>query len=161
MIISDFGANLLECVRADCETLAFLANNTPLEFLGMESGWVHVRTLDGVEGYVPDFLVMQAPTPTPTPTIAPTLTGCTPMDGWLTYVVQTGETLTGIATRAATTVSALVAANCLANANTIFVGQRLLVPIRVDPPPPEVTSAPARRTPVVLTPIVVPTRRGR
>ncbi len=168
-VASEFGANLLECVRADCATLAFLPNNTPLEFLGMESGWLHVRTLGGVEGYVPDFLAMEMPTPTSTPTIAPTLTGCTPIEGWVTYVVAPGDTLSGIAARARTTASALVAANCLANADTIFVGQRILVPITIGPPPstlrvtppPEVTSPPVRETPVDLTPIVVPTRRGR
>lgn len=43
------------------------------------------------------------------------------------HVVQRGETLAGIAWRYGTTVSALVSANGLGNANLIYVGQRLRV----------------------------------
>lgn len=45
-----------------------------------------------------------------------------------TYTVRPGDTLSAIAARYGTTVSALVAANGLANANTIYVGQRLVIP---------------------------------
>lgn len=44
------------------------------------------------------------------------------------HIVQWGETLSQIATRHGTTVSALVRANGLANANTIYAGQRLRLP---------------------------------
>jgi LysM repeat protein len=45
-----------------------------------------------------------------------------------TYVVQPGDTLVSIAARHGTTVAALMAANGLANANFIYVGQRLVIP---------------------------------
>jgi LysM repeat protein len=44
------------------------------------------------------------------------------------HVVQRGQTLSSIALRYGTTVSALVRANGLRNANFIYVGQRLIIP---------------------------------
>ncbi len=44
------------------------------------------------------------------------------------YVVQRGDTLFRIASRYKTTVSALAAANAIANPNLIYVGQRLKIP---------------------------------
>ncbi|MFQ5460197.1 MAG: LysM peptidoglycan-binding domain-containing protein [Anaerolineae bacterium] len=44
------------------------------------------------------------------------------------YVVMPGDTVFSIAARFGTTVSAIVAANGLANQNVIFVGQRLVIP---------------------------------
>lgn len=53
-----------------------------------------------------------------------------------TYVVQQGDTLARIAARAGTTVSTLVKLNKLADANKIYVGQRLIVKgVVVDPIP--------------------------
>ncbi len=45
-----------------------------------------------------------------------------------TYIVRPGDTLSAIAARHGTTVNAIVAANGLANANTIYAGQRLIIP---------------------------------
>ncbi len=82
------------------------------------------------------------PTPflsaTPQPTSAP---ACTPRTAWPTLTVSPGDTLFGIALRVGSTVDELVAANCLGNANTITVGQRLYVP-NVPPPPPVATATP-------------------
>jgi LysM repeat protein len=138
-VVSEFGANLLECRRANCATLRFLENNTPLEMLGSEAGWLHVRTADGIEGYIPDFLAVPA---LPTPTAVPTLTGCTPPAGWVSYTVSVGDTLAGIAMRAGASIDELVTANCLVNRNVINIGQRLLVPRPIAPP-----SAPAAGQP--------------
>jgi len=44
------------------------------------------------------------------------------------YVVQRGDTLSGIAQRYKTTVAAIVKANGIKNANLIYVGQRLAIP---------------------------------
>ena len=57
------------------------------------------------------------------PDVSPTAFGC------LTHhTVQPGETLFSIAMRYQVTVSALIQANAIANANLIYVGQRLCVP---------------------------------
>ena len=54
---------------------------------------------------------------------------CYPRSDWpYIYTVVRGDTLSIIARRTATTVSALVTGNCLSNANVISVGQRLYVP---------------------------------
>src|SRR5690606_18032324 len=87
---------------------------------------------------------VQSPAPpafvsaTPRPTTAPT---CTPRTSWPTITVVQGDTLFNIALRVGSTVDELVAANCLANANTITTGQRLYVP-SVPPPPPVKTATP-------------------
>jgi len=44
------------------------------------------------------------------------------------YVVQRGDTLSGIAQRYKTIVAAIVKANGIKNANLIYVGQRLAIP---------------------------------
>jgi LysM repeat protein len=45
-----------------------------------------------------------------------------------TYTVRPGDTLSSIATRHSTTVSAIMQANGLANANYVYAGQRLIIP---------------------------------
>jgi LysM repeat protein len=66
-----------------------------------------------------------------------------------TYVVVPGDTLTKIAARFGTTVAALVQANNIVNPNLIFVGQVLVIPGTVAPPPPVVpTPGPGPVTPV-------------
>jgi LysM repeat protein len=84
---------------------------------------------------------LQLPTPTPIP---PNIAKGTV----LTYVVQSGDSLAGIAGKFNSTVDDIVTANDLADANAIFVGQQLKVPVNLVTPtatrPP--TSTP--RTPV-------------
>lgn len=61
------------------------------------------------------------------------------------YVVRAGDTLQTIATRHGISVQALVAANRLANANVIAIGQRLRIPGRADvatPSPARVSASP-------------------
>jgi LysM repeat protein len=50
-----------------------------------------------------------------------------PGGGQYVHLVQWGETLSGIAARYGTTVSAIVGANHIANANRIYAGQRLVI----------------------------------
>jgi len=75
------------------------------------------------------------------PTVAPTT--CTPRTDWLTYQVQTGDTLSAIARSINHDLAVLVTANCIANPNMIVAGQDLYVPTmpvnvqRFLPPTPE------------------------
>ena len=137
-IASEFGANLLECTRADCKAIATLVNQTPFELLNRDNGWLHIRIPGGLEGYIPDFLALPLPTQTPNPTFVPTRDGCSQSmpSNWVTYTVSLGDTLSGIAQRARTTVDVLMEVNCLANRNLISIGQQLFVPIRIRPPQP-------------------------
>ena len=52
------------------------------------------------------------------------------------YIVRPGDTLTSLAARFGTTVVAIMEANNLANADLIFVGQVLLIPVSGPTPPP-------------------------
>jgi LysM repeat protein len=55
---------------------------------------------------------------------------CTPInDGWQTYTVVAGDTLSQIAQQVALTTERLAQANCLQNVNSLTVGQTLLVPV--------------------------------
>lgn len=53
---------------------------------------------------------------------------CVPRTDWFVYTVQSGDTLNRIAARTNTTALQLAYANCLADANIIYVGQQLRVP---------------------------------
>ena len=57
--------------------------------------------------------------------------------GYFIYIVARGDTLKGLATRFATTVDALLAANKdITNVNLIYEGQRLIVYVTPSTPPP-------------------------
>ena len=60
-------------------------------------------------------------TPTPTPEPTPTPSG-------KTYTVQRGDTLSGIARKFGTTVSAIAQLNNIKDVNKIYVGQVLRIP---------------------------------
>jgi LysM repeat protein len=86
------------------------------------------------------------PLPTSTP-IPPNI----PHGTKVTYVVAKGDSLAGIASKFNSTVDDIVKTNNLADANSIFVGQQLQIPVNLVTPtatrPP--TSTP--RTPVLIT----------
>lgn len=60
-----------------------------------------------------------------------------------TYTVRAGDTLSGIAARHRTTVSALASANGIRNVNLIHVGQRLRLPGSAPAPAPVTPSTPS------------------
>ena len=72
-----------------------------------------------------------SPTPTPRPSPAPT-----PSPTGIWYVVQSGDTLSGIATRFGVTVDAITAANNLEDPSLIYPGQYLFIPGAVVVPSP-------------------------
>lgn len=95
----------------------------------------------------------------PAPSLAaPTLTGITPaLDTSAVsaqdYTVKSGDTLTGIASRHATTVKALRSENNLTT-DKIRVGQKLKIPVKAAAPVP--ASAPAPVEPAPVTPVPAP-----
>ncbi len=79
-------------------------------------------------------------TPTPPPNITPTPTP--PPTSSQTYIVQAGDTLSAIARRFNTTVSAIAQASSISNINYIYVGQTLTIPGSGPQPTPVPTSPP-------------------
>lgn len=87
---------------------------------------------------------MQLPTSTPIPPDLPRGTK-------LTYVVQAGDSLAGIAAKFNSTLDDIVKANNLADPNAIYVGQQLIVPVNMVTPTatrppsstPKVTNTPS------------------
>jgi LysM repeat protein len=71
----------------------------------------------------------KSPTPTPSATKSPTATPTpTATAKPSTYIVVSGDTLTKIANRFGVTQAALMAANKITNANSIQLGQKLVIP---------------------------------
>jgi len=69
-------------------------------------------------------------TPTPTPLVPATATGggTVPPAGNI-YIIQRGDTLSRIAARFNTTTATLAQLNGITNPNTIYAGQRLIIPV--------------------------------
>jgi LysM repeat protein len=70
------------------------------------------------------------PSPTLTPDSLPTATTCVPSkpDDWVSYQIQTGDTLSGLAARTGSSLEELLAVNCLSDARLIIVGQEIFLP---------------------------------
>jgi len=82
---------------------------------------------------LPIVAVTSPPRPTPTPTPAGAEASATPslaqeVPATTTYVVQRNDNLTAIADRFGVTVEAIVKANNLRNPDSIYVGQKLVIP---------------------------------
>ena len=71
--------------------------------------------------------VIATPTPEPTPTATP-IPRPTPTPTATVYVVQPGDTLSGIAARFNVTVDDLVEANRIVNPDSLGVGQEITIP---------------------------------
>lgn len=92
----------------------------------------------------PTFTLTATPSPTPTPvntltqmpTQTPTLTPtntiitsgvCVPPEGWVSYTIRGGDTLSGLAGATDSSIAEIMAGNCLEN-HFIVVGQALYLP---------------------------------
>jgi LysM repeat protein len=85
------------------------------------------------------------PQPTTVPTGGPTATPVLPedFDSTIPYVVQAGDTVSGIAQRFNSSVQAIIKVNGLDSSGLIFVGQTLLIPVRSGQnQPPTLTPVP-------------------
>jgi LysM repeat protein len=107
-------------------------------------------------GQTPAPTATRAGTPLPTPTCAPR-----PTD-WLSYTVQSGDTLAQLARTSGTTLQAIVSANCIRNVNLIEVGQELLLPslplapTPTGPTPTATATEPATPTSLPASPTALP-----
>jgi LysM repeat protein len=100
------------------------------------------------------LIIPGAGAPAPTSTPAPSQPTPAPTSSGGVYIVQPGDWLSRIASRFGVSLSALMAANGITNANLIYVGQRLIIPgagAATPTPPPASTPVPTT-TPVVPPP---------
>lgn len=116
-----------------------LSYNTQVTLIGKASSgnWVQIRISDGRVGWV-NALYLRSyadynllPITFDTSIIVPPQTVPPPSGppGTVAYTVRQGDTLQIIARRYGTTWEAIAAANGLANANNIYAGQRLVIPL--------------------------------
>ncbi|HEX7974896.1 MAG TPA: LysM peptidoglycan-binding domain-containing protein, partial [Anaerolineales bacterium] len=88
-----------------------------------------VTLLSVTSSPTPEVLASNTPSPTPEvlASATPSPIPCTPIRGWPAYRIQPGDTLYGLAIRTGSSVSRLMAANCLTS-TLIYAGQILYVP---------------------------------
>jgi LysM repeat protein len=109
------------------------------------------------------------PTSTPAPTATPAATATPRPDGAVVHVVQSGDTLSGIAKQYQVTVEQLIQLNGLTDANKLLVGQELVISVPTTtattatvatatpmPPLPTPTALPPTPTVPPPTPTVIP-----
>ena len=82
---------------------------------------------------LPSATAIASHTPLPTNVaVEQVSTECTIPAGWVTYTVQSGDTLFSIAQRANSNVDTLVDMNCLESANVLNTGQTLYLPQAIE-----------------------------
>lgn len=92
--------------------------------------------VQGISLRVPEVQLAIGPTPTaetptpPTETVIVTPCEAVQPDGWVPYVIRSGETLSLIAQRSGATLAQLQQVNCLPDANQIRVGDKLFAPMQ-------------------------------
>jgi uncharacterized protein len=124
-------------------------------------------SLPGVLNVRPTASATPAPSPTATVLPSPTLTPFAPLanpsptvcgapSGWVTYIVQPGDTLFGLSQSLGVPVNDLRTANCL-ESDQLYAGQVLYVPYQPAPPATaQPTLAPTARASVTPAPSATP-----
>jgi LysM repeat protein len=97
---------------------------------------------------------------TTAPTASPAAPTATSTPAPLLYVVQPGDTLSGIAQAFGVSLQDLVAVNNIANPNLLHVGQVLIVPADIPPTHPTKPPTPAPTGGPLPTPLPTPTPSG-
>jgi len=118
-------------------------------------------SLDAIKGancLSSDFIVEGQPLylpvfPTPTPTLTPSPTLCAPSANWVAYIVQPGDTLSGLAIQTNVGISTIQVSNCLEGDN-LYAGDIIYLPFR-----PGVVGVPqAASTRISFAPTATPTK---
>jgi LysM repeat protein len=138
------------------DTINSLANRFGVNPEGMrEANCLLTDTL------IPGTLLSVPPlSPTSTKEVMPTpvVIQCGPPAGWISYLVQPGETLFSISLRYGISVPQLQSANCLANATYIRYGEILYVPNVPTRPVPRLNTAIPSTTPTPMPSATQPIR---
>ena len=97
-----------------------------------------------------------SPTRTPTLTVTPQPTACTPTQpaGWISYVVQFGDTVVELAALTGAPIDQVIAVNCLPETRMIITGETLYLPMK---PAPAATLAPTIPTELPTENVTQPT----
>lgn len=140
------GEEGLEAAGAPSALRGFTQEQLPFVPLGLLEEEVALPPALPIVGAMP--AITASPVGAAVPTAAATVAGvCTPRADWTArYVIQSGDTLSGIAARAGVRLDDLTTGNCITNAARILAGQTLNVPFAIPtlrPPTATFTSVPA------------------
>lgn len=114
----------------------------------VELPYIPLDLLDKKVQLPPPMLIPgQSGNMSPVPTVGTSATSapasCLPRADWTArYVIQQGETLSNIASRAGIRLEDLAAGNCITNPSLIYAGQVLNVPFAIPTPRPRPTTTP-------------------
>jgi LysM repeat protein len=93
-----------------------------------------IPTETSIPSETPTLGPSNTPAPTATPTLRPTLDSVT-FPSTITYVVRPGDTVQRIAALYGSTIDVIIQENGLSQNALIFVGQELVIPVRLPPVP--------------------------
>jgi LysM repeat protein len=138
-----------------------LAYNTTISELSQANCLMTTGIIPGTYIYVPGL-----DPPETQSTISPP-EACAPPQGWVTYIVQSGDTLSSLSRAFGVPISNLQSANCLGTSTRLITGQQLFVPniptrtplptqtatiTLTPPPPPPAPLPPPTQAPDTATP---------
>ncbi|MBI1280257.1 MAG: LysM peptidoglycan-binding domain-containing protein [Anaerolineaceae bacterium] len=92
-------------------------------------------TISTTQHVATETIIPTTRTPVPTLTVRPlptvlTPTVCAPVqpNGWVSYQIRSGDTLSGLASTTSITMAELMLVNCITDASRIFVGETIYLP---------------------------------